>query len=582
MAVVQISKIQVRRGKANASSIPQLAGGEFGWAVDTQKLFIGNGSTVEGAPYVGNTEILTERSNLFDLLQSYTYKGYDPDVGIQTGTDQNLPTTRTLQGKLDDFVSIRDFGAVGDGTSLDTAAIQRAIDQLYLNPADKTREQSKRTLYIPAGLYLIDSTLFIPSNVRLVGDGIDKTVIEINSPTGDTILQTVASSSTPGNPVFLENMSQSTQPKNVYIEGISFRSQPIASGSQPQPAIVLDCLMDSEFNSCSFEGLYINGAGLNNSGAELTAITASNNCLVQIRGLGTTTTKHVHFNNCTFNKSAHAVYSDYDSEFVHFDMCQFTNLFRAFTLAKASIVGAGSPTNSGPKNYFVRFCNFDKIDAEAFKVFNTTTRSIGHQLAHNHFIDVGNNNQGQNFPVKPIIDFGTRECSSYSDVFERNQIVNASNYANIPYLPDVLGVQEVKYQGVTSSLLDSVFPTSPAQLLKLPVWGNTRVVIDYTIRKSSTQMIRSGQIEIHAHPSQGLFGATSVPSINETFTLNGLGEGTVPDGGIAFYVTVKYLTGAFGMTYPTLVLSYSNIEGPGKTAIMNYTVKLISGLKDYS
>ena len=60
MAVVQISKIQVRRGKKTVSGIPQLASGELGWAVDTQELYIGNGSVAEGAPAVGNTKILTE------------------------------------------------------------------------------------------------------------------------------------------------------------------------------------------------------------------------------------------------------------------------------------------------------------------------------------------------------------------------------------------------------------------------------------------------------------------------------------------------------------------------------------------
>ena len=41
MAVVQISKIQVRRGEENQTGIPQLAGGEFGWAEDTENLYIG-------------------------------------------------------------------------------------------------------------------------------------------------------------------------------------------------------------------------------------------------------------------------------------------------------------------------------------------------------------------------------------------------------------------------------------------------------------------------------------------------------------------------------------------------------------
>ena len=69
MAVVQISRIQVRRGRKNsATSIPQLASGEMGWAVDTQELFIGNGAVSEGAPDVGNTKILTEADNIFDLV----------------------------------------------------------------------------------------------------------------------------------------------------------------------------------------------------------------------------------------------------------------------------------------------------------------------------------------------------------------------------------------------------------------------------------------------------------------------------------------------------------------------------------
>ena len=61
MAVVQISKIQVRRGQKNqGTGIPQLASGEFGWAVDAQELYIGNGAVSEGAPAVGNTQILTD------------------------------------------------------------------------------------------------------------------------------------------------------------------------------------------------------------------------------------------------------------------------------------------------------------------------------------------------------------------------------------------------------------------------------------------------------------------------------------------------------------------------------------------
>jgi hypothetical protein len=61
MAIVQISKIQVKTG--NIADLPQLSPGEFGWAIDSKQLFIGNDPNVVG-PIPDNTEILTENSTL--------------------------------------------------------------------------------------------------------------------------------------------------------------------------------------------------------------------------------------------------------------------------------------------------------------------------------------------------------------------------------------------------------------------------------------------------------------------------------------------------------------------------------------
>ena len=59
MAVIQISKIQVRRGLQE--NLPQLAAGELGWSSDERRLWIGNGvlGSPDYAPEIGNTEILT-------------------------------------------------------------------------------------------------------------------------------------------------------------------------------------------------------------------------------------------------------------------------------------------------------------------------------------------------------------------------------------------------------------------------------------------------------------------------------------------------------------------------------------------
>lgn len=60
MAIIQISKIQVRTG--NVADLPQLSAGEFGWADDERRLFIGNDANRVGDPDPNNTEILTKYS----------------------------------------------------------------------------------------------------------------------------------------------------------------------------------------------------------------------------------------------------------------------------------------------------------------------------------------------------------------------------------------------------------------------------------------------------------------------------------------------------------------------------------------
>jgi hypothetical protein len=77
----------------------------------------------------------------------------------QSGTGA---TTRTLQAKERDVVSVKDFGAVGDGATDDTAAIQAAIAGAVSNA----------TIYFPSGAYKISASINVISNgILLKGDG---------------------------------------------------------------------------------------------------------------------------------------------------------------------------------------------------------------------------------------------------------------------------------------------------------------------------------------------------------------------------------------------------------------------------
>lgn len=173
MAVVQISKIQVRRGKKNTTGMPQLASGELAWAIDTQELYIGNGAVGEGAPAVGNTKVLTEHDNIIDLLNQYSYK--PTDNTISTGLPG--PTERTLQQRLDEgAVNAKSFGIDGSDSTIDqTALLQNAIWSLYdkLNP-----DTNRVNLEIDPGTYRLTGTVYVPRNVGIIGSGSGRTVFE--------------------------------------------------------------------------------------------------------------------------------------------------------------------------------------------------------------------------------------------------------------------------------------------------------------------------------------------------------------------------------------------------------------------
>ena len=93
MAIVQVSRITNRKGLA--VNVPQLAGAELGWAIDERRLFIGNGTLQEGAPVIGNTEVLTEYSDVFSGRTQFSFGDYIVNAGT-TATLDNNATTQTV------------------------------------------------------------------------------------------------------------------------------------------------------------------------------------------------------------------------------------------------------------------------------------------------------------------------------------------------------------------------------------------------------------------------------------------------------------------------------------------------------
>ena len=84
---------------------------------------------------------------------------------VQSGAE-SLPApldtlrTKDVQTKLREWVSVKDFGAVGDGVADDTVAIQAALNSFGVNGG---------TLSVPPGTYRLSAPLGLPNNISIEG-----------------------------------------------------------------------------------------------------------------------------------------------------------------------------------------------------------------------------------------------------------------------------------------------------------------------------------------------------------------------------------------------------------------------------
>lgn len=438
MAIVQISRITQRQGLLE--DLPQpLAGAELGWAVDQRRLFIGNGELSNGAPVVGNTEVLTEFSDILSFATSYTYKGEAGGYAVQTGATSSSPVTQSLQRRLDSYAVITDFGATGDGITDVTSNINRALFQIYCRSESAT---TRRSLYFPAGTYVITDTLNIPPFATLYGDGADSTVIyfkilewtssqaydqgvlvydvtsadyyrsNFSVPVGTNLTDSNPSGdpywSIEALPEYIFRTADSLQqigpdiytngalaPGNVAVTGIKFLTNQLNSGALIQAAAV-----------CAFESVTIEGP---QTGLALST-TTNNTRAVDWASTESLISSNVTWNNCTFNGFTYASNTDEHIEGVTFSNNQFVNLHQGVVLGGVSVVDGGATGVRVVQN------TFDAVYSEGV-VFNNVSLNC---TAYNTFYDVGNHLNGVDNPAEPIIDINANNNVSVGDRFARN------------------------------------------------------------------------------------------------------------------------------------------------------------------
>lgn len=383
MAITSISRIQHRRGLK--SDLPAaLAEGELGWCLDTRELFIGN----SGA-YGLNTQILTQWSANDSIIRHK----FEP-----LGTTITTSSNRSIGEKLDDFISIKDFGVEGDGSTDDSSAINAAIASLFyaVNDLDLTDIPKHVTLYFPPGVYVISESILLYPYVSIVGAGIDKTIIKCINGTSQTyMIETVDSTGDTDSNIGLTGY----YPKNILVSSLTLDTNAtdisIASMVRYQ---------NTKFDTVKFKGSYQLGDGLSNS---LYA--------VGLKSIGNTgVTYSIAFVDCIFTNTTYGIYSDDPVEYTSITRCTFTNCWSGITLGLSSNFG-------GPTYATANQCKFIDIDQYAIYVAGTNPGIVSTASVYNTC-----NLMSGSFII--YWNTGTTLNGSIGDVFDATAVYNNGTY----------------------------------------------------------------------------------------------------------------------------------------------------------
>ena len=577
MAVVQISRIQVRRGRKGQTDIPQLASGEIGWAVDTQELFIGNGSVSEGAPYVGNTKILTSADNIFNLSDQYEYRAEDSI--IQTGSTARTAIKRTLQDRLEFQVFVEDFGAQHNTSVIQTAALQRAIDNLFLNT--KTSPENRYILNLAPGLYRIDNSLKLPPYATLRGAGKDKTIIEqtANFP----IFITVNGSSTIGNYDETSALSADNQARNIEVSGMTLQYENTPSNIYNTVFDLQSC-RDSHFYDLRLKGHWDgDGDQAASIGINLKSFSGAVRSNANL------------FENISIEGFAYGINSSHDIENNKFRAMKFNTLLIAVRLgANMTEVDYNDPVELaafladgrayGPENTVVEDSVFREIYNQGFAVHKGT----GNTSQNNKYYDVGNDGGGTSTVTTSVIKFDQSGNNTIDDWFERTQhlsysseFVNVNNANSLNFNADISGPKYLpEVEGLFNYSHRHMHTINPigsngnwVTAWRLPANQTRTFEIPYTYKSINADGVRHGTLSVAIDRDNDKISVTddyqfigqdtSIVGVGNNLTFRGklvnITSGDVADGDIdTAYIEIYNGTSESSVTLPTITFTLSS------------------------
>jgi hypothetical protein len=491
MAVIEIAKIIVRRGQELQTGVPQLDAGEFGWAQDTEHLYIGK-RIAEGATTDQNTRILTENDlnnfmsvvlNTSTAYSKYQYREFDAHINA---------TTSTVATQLDTWVNLTSYGLIpSTNTNIDiTLSLQTAVADLFYNSAADSwqRRDARKELRIPAGSYLITQAVDLPPYTTIVGDGAGITKILFNN-SEQSLFRTVDATGVRYD-IDPDGMSSGVnQAGHITLRGITFEFANTLSHAQS--LVTLDNADTALIEQCSFGvvdatlpaqlGVGIDLRGRGASGAELCRNIVVRDCSfygvqMGVHGLGTVLGPVV--TNCHFENLDYGIAMEY----------------------------VGTDPSFQPRNGVFTQNTFRNITREGIFSGNFSTRAsttyvTNHLSADNQFYHVGNG-QGlsDSYPTTAtyaVVTFLSQGNKVSDNHFNRMIYAEGSPAVNWYYNSLVQGNALVSNSAVYAKEFAT---TSTVNLLKIPLSGSDQMVtMNYQLFNDSFS--RKGSVLINVTPT---------------------------------------------------------------------------------